>query len=93
MYYPSVWLSGGHNDVPERARVDPGGGEPRVRALQPEAHHRAEHTAARRAALSLRPALAHTGQAQQVIIIISLLLSPLLGHRPSLWITHKENGP
>jgi hypothetical protein len=28
-----------------------------------------------------------------VIIIISLLMSPLLGHRPSLWITHKENGP
>jgi hypothetical protein len=26
-------------------------------------------------------------------IIISLLMSPLLGHRPSLWITHKENGP
>jgi hypothetical protein len=25
-------------------------------------------------------------------IIISLLMSPLLGHRPSLWITHKENG-
>jgi hypothetical protein len=24
------------------------------------------------------------------IIIISLLMSPLLGHRPSLWITHKE---
>jgi hypothetical protein len=23
------------------------------------------------------------------IIIISLLMSPLLGHRPSLWITHK----
>jgi hypothetical protein len=27
------------------------------------------------------------------IIIIILLMSPLLGHRPSLWITHKENGP
>jgi hypothetical protein len=26
-------------------------------------------------------------------IIISLLMSPLLGHRPSLWITHKENEP
>jgi hypothetical protein len=26
-------------------------------------------------------------------IIISLLMSPLLRHRPSLWITHKENGP
>jgi hypothetical protein len=26
-----------------------------------------------------------------VIIIISLLMSPLLGDRPSLWITHKEN--
>jgi hypothetical protein len=26
------------------------------------------------------------------IIIISLLMSPLL-HRPSLWITHKKNGP
>jgi hypothetical protein len=28
-----------------------------------------------------------------IIIIISLLMSQLLGHRPSLWITHKENGP
>jgi hypothetical protein len=28
-----------------------------------------------------------------IIVIISLLMSPLLGHRPSLWITHKENGP
>jgi hypothetical protein len=27
------------------------------------------------------------------IIIIGLLMSPLLGHRPSLWITHNENGP
>jgi hypothetical protein len=27
------------------------------------------------------------------IIIISLLKTPLLGHRPSLWITLKENGP
>jgi hypothetical protein len=27
------------------------------------------------------------------IIIISQLKSPLLGHRPFLWITHKENGP
>jgi hypothetical protein len=26
-----------------------------------------------------------------VIIIISLLMSPLLGDRPSLWITHKKN--
>jgi hypothetical protein len=26
-----------------------------------------------------------------LIIIISLLMSPLLGHRPSLWITYKEN--
>jgi hypothetical protein len=25
--------------------------------------------------------------------IISLLMSPLLGHRPSLWITHKANRP
>jgi hypothetical protein len=25
-----------------------------------------------------------------IIIIISLLISPLLGHRPSLWMTHKE---
>jgi hypothetical protein len=24
-----------------------------------------------------------------IIIVISLLMSPLLGHRPSLWITHK----
>jgi hypothetical protein len=28
-----------------------------------------------------------------LIIIISLLMSPLLGRRPSLRITHKENGP
>jgi hypothetical protein len=28
-----------------------------------------------------------------LLFIISLLMSPLLGHRPSLWITHKENGP
>jgi hypothetical protein len=27
------------------------------------------------------------------IIIISELMSPLLGHRPSLWITHKKIGP
>jgi hypothetical protein len=26
-----------------------------------------------------------------IIIIISLLMSLLLGHRPFLWITHKEN--
>jgi hypothetical protein len=26
-------------------------------------------------------------------IIISQLIPPLLGHRPSLWITHKENVP
>jgi hypothetical protein len=26
-------------------------------------------------------------------IIIIRLLSPLLRHRPALWITHKENGP
>jgi hypothetical protein len=25
-----------------------------------------------------------------IIILISLLMSPLLGHRPSIWITHKE---
>jgi hypothetical protein len=25
-------------------------------------------------------------------IIISVLMSPLLGHRPALWVTHKENG-
>jgi hypothetical protein len=25
-----------------------------------------------------------------VIVIISLLMSPLLKHRPSLWITHKK---
>jgi hypothetical protein len=25
--------------------------------------------------------------------IINLLMSTLLEHRPSLWITHKENGP
>jgi hypothetical protein len=28
-----------------------------------------------------------------IIVLISLLMSPLLGHRPSLWITYKENGP
>jgi hypothetical protein len=28
-----------------------------------------------------------------IIIIISVLLSSLLWHRPSLWITHKEDGP
>jgi hypothetical protein len=28
-----------------------------------------------------------------IIFNISLLMSPLLAHRPSLWITHKENGP
>jgi hypothetical protein len=28
-----------------------------------------------------------------IIIIISLLMPPLLGQRPSIWITHKENGP
>jgi hypothetical protein len=27
-----------------------------------------------------------------VIIIISLLMSPLLGHRPALWITHRRTG-
>jgi hypothetical protein len=26
-------------------------------------------------------------------IVISLLISPLLGHRPSLWIIHKEKEP
>jgi hypothetical protein len=26
-----------------------------------------------------------------IIIIISPLMSPLLGHRPPLWITHKAN--
>jgi hypothetical protein len=30
---------------------------------------------------------------QNDFIVISLLMSPLLDHRPSLWITHKENGP
>jgi hypothetical protein len=28
-----------------------------------------------------------------VLIIISLLMSPLLGQRPSLWIKRKEDGP
>jgi hypothetical protein len=28
-----------------------------------------------------------------ILVIISLLMSPLLGYRPSLWNTHKENGP
>jgi hypothetical protein len=27
-----------------------------------------------------------------IIIIISLLMPPLLGHKPSLWINHKEHG-
>jgi hypothetical protein len=27
------------------------------------------------------------------IIIISLLMPPLQGHRPSLWVKHKEYGP
>jgi hypothetical protein len=26
------------------------------------------------------------------VVIISLLMSPLLGHRPSLWITYKKTG-
>jgi hypothetical protein len=29
----------------------------------------------------------------ELYLIINLLMSPLLGHRPTLWITHKENGP
>jgi hypothetical protein len=29
----------------------------------------------------------------QPVIIISLLMSPLLGQRFSFWVTHKENGP
>jgi hypothetical protein len=33
-----------------------------------------------------------TTRAKNQDIIISLLMSPLLGHKPSLWITHKENG-
>jgi hypothetical protein len=28
-----------------------------------------------------------------IIITISLLMPPLLEHRSSIWITHKENGP
>jgi hypothetical protein len=28
-----------------------------------------------------------------VCLIINLLMSPLLGHMRSLWITHMENGP
>jgi hypothetical protein len=28
-----------------------------------------------------------------IIIIVSLLMSPLLGHQSFLLITHKENGP
>jgi hypothetical protein len=27
-----------------------------------------------------------------IIIIISLLMSPLLAHRPSFWLKHKEIG-
>jgi hypothetical protein len=29
---------------------------------------------------------------ENTFIIISLLMFPLLGHRASLWITHKKNG-
>jgi hypothetical protein len=36
----------------------------------------------------------YVGSLQLVfIIIISLLMSPQLGHRPSLWLTHTENRP
>jgi hypothetical protein len=34
----------------------------------------------------------HKGCFNIIIIIIGLLMSPLLGHRPSLWITHNEKG-
>jgi hypothetical protein len=30
---------------------------------------------------------------RNIIIIISLLMSPMLGHGRFLWITHKEYGP
>jgi hypothetical protein len=32
-------------------------------------------------------------QSYFINIIISPLMTPLLGHKPSLWITHKESGP
>jgi hypothetical protein len=35
----------------------------------------------------------HGATCTVVIMVISLLISPLLGHRLSLWITHKENEP
>lgn len=59
---------GRYHDVPERARVDPGGRQPCVRPLQPQAQRGAEHPAARRAAVALRPAVAHPGQAQPVLV-------------------------
>lgn len=67
--------AGGDHDVPERARVHPGGRQPRVRPLQPQALHRAEHPAARRAALALRPAVAHPGPAQPVRILTDVTLA------------------
>jgi hypothetical protein len=42
--------------------------------------------------ISIAPVRSRSGSLMYVIIIIiiSLLMSPLLGHRPSLWIKHKE---
>lgn len=67
-----VTLSGRYNDMPERSRVDPSSGQSSLRAVQPEAHHRAEHPVARCAAIAVRPALAHTRQTQPVTIIYFL---------------------
>jgi hypothetical protein len=58
------------------------GGDGRASAAQPDrlqAGHR----------------LAAVGRALPLVstTLISLLMSLLLGHRLSLWITHKENGP
>jgi hypothetical protein len=39
----------------------------------------------------IRQAADGKNNCQIFIIIITLLMSPLLRHRPSLWITHKEN--
>jgi hypothetical protein len=36
--------------------------------------------------------LFYPGHHTRIIIIVSLLMSPLLGHKPPLW-TLKENGP
>jgi hypothetical protein len=45
------------------------------------------------AAHALLPILRMHASLSYVVIIISLLMSSLLGHRPALWIKHKNNGP